>query len=501
MVVILAVCVFALIKVRYLSSEQFQDRNVSSFHIAGYAVLWLAVWWIFFSRAFWRLRLVIVAVFLGLAGSLTAAFRIRGVTGDFMPVIETRWARRVTSPPAVGQPAVNLSSSDRPDFPQYLGPDRNGIIGGTAKLASDWERQPPQELWRQPIGPAWSGFAIVGNRAVTLEQRDDKEAVICLDVLTGRLLWEHVDLARFTNPLAGEGPRSTPSIVDGRVYTLGATGLLNCLALETGAPLWQRQMSTEAPQGLPEFGYASSPLVYDGKVFVCTGQTDGGSLFAYGVANGELIWRAGLRATSYSSPTLMTLGNVPQIVSFNMRFITAHDPTTGKVLWEAPWGRGQPQIAQPVVVGQDRLVFSSGYGVGCEMFQIKRGVDGQFSAERIWKTLNLKAKISNFVHRDGFLYGLDDGILTCLDVRDGSRRWKAGRYGHGQFLLLGDLMLLVAENGELWLLAPTPDAPNERTRFRVFNAKCWNPPALSGNILLLRTDREAACFRVPFASR
>ena len=500
-VVILSLGVLALLIVRFVPTAQLQVRNIILCVLGLATVFFLVVWWLFASRSRWRMRLGVFAVFLVLVGALAGAFRYRGVTGDFLPILEPRWTRSSASAFEKGSDNPALDHSGRADFPQYLGPDRNAVIGAGTELARDWEKEPPQVIWRKPIGPAWSGFAIVGNRAVTFEQRGDSEVVVCIDILTGKLLWEHSDIARFASSLGDVGPRSTPTIVGGRVFTFGATGVTNCLDLVTGKLIWQRKMSVDAPKGRPEWGYACSPLVLGDNVIVNGGQSHEKSLFAYRAKDGELAWRNGTRPAEYTSPAFCTLAGVPQIVSFNMIFITSHDPATGEILWEYPWGVRQPCCAQPVPVGENRVVFSSGYGVGTELLEIQRDAAGKLGAQRIWKTLNLKAKMASFVHRDGFLYGLDDGTLTCIDLKDGSRKWKAGHYGHGQLLLVGDVLLVTAENGEILLLAPTPDGPDELARFRVFNTKTWNPPALSGDLLLMRTDQEVACIRLPVVKK
>jgi outer membrane protein assembly factor BamB len=354
-------------------------------------------------------------------------------------------------------------------------------------------------LWRQPLGAAWSGFSIVGGRAFTQEQRGSEECVSCYDVATGKLLWLHADQARYATTIAGEGPRATPTVVGDRVLTLGATGLLNCLHAATGRKLWQRDILKDADSAVPEWGLAGSPLVLDGRVIVSAGGSRNKSLLAYAVSDGALLWGGGTAAVSYGAPFVATLAGTPQILAFNTLEITAHDADTGKVLWQRPWGNGYPSVAAPVVVSENRVLFTSGYGVGAELLEVQRTENGRFTATPVWQSIRMKAKFANPVARDGFLYGLDDGILACLDLKDGSQRWKQGRYGHGQGLLVGEHYLLMAESGELVLLRPTPEAPNEIARFRVFNAKTWNPIALAGDLLLVRNDLEAACLRLPLA--
>jgi outer membrane protein assembly factor BamB len=154
-------------------------------------------------------------------------------------------------------------------------------------------------------------------------------------------------------------------------------------------------------------------------------------------------------------------------------------------------------VAMPQAVGTNRLLVTAGYNVGAALLDFQRNADGAFTVKAAWESKRLKAKFANPYVRDGFVYGLDDGILTCLDLKDGTQRWKEGRHGHGQGLLVGDRFVLMAETGELLLLQPTPDGPDELGRFRVFSDKTWNPVALSGDLLLARNDREAALLRLP----
>jgi outer membrane protein assembly factor BamB len=492
----------AVAVIRSRADLPFQSRNLGSLIavVLGGTGLWL--WWLLASRASWRSRFAICGGILLLIGLLAATFRIRGVSGDLLPILEPRWVRETAG---ALEPVASSSESrsgqvaeDRPDFPQFLGPNRNGVIEGLT-LDPDWESRPPEVLWRQPIGAAWSGFAVVGNRAITQEQRGEEEWVTCYDVATGARLWAHADAARYATTIAGVGPRTTPTVVSNRVFTLGATGWLNCLQLEDGEPVWRRQIVEDAQSKVPEWGLAGSPLWLDGRIIVSAGGREDHSLLAYDAATGELVWHAGSDRAGYSSPFVAELDGTRQILSFNGPGIAAHAPEDGRVLWQYPWGRGQPHVAVPVPVGPDQVVFSSGYGVGAELLQVRKADAGDWQVESLWESRALKAKFANFIAREGHLYGLDDGILACVDLVDGRRVWKEGRYGHGQMLRVGEHVLLTAERGDLILLAPTPEGANELHRIEVFSDKTWNPPALSGDLLLLRNDQEAACLRLPLA--
>lgn len=494
----------ATVWVRSQTDSPFQQRNIDTAKVGSIAVILLLVWWTFFSRASNRLRLGITFGLLGFIVVGAALFRFRGVSGDLVPILAFRWTKRALPPaaPAIAQtnsvstlPRFNDSTS--PGFPQFLGPDRNGVLPGP-RLDTNWTAHPPTVIWRQKVGAAWSGFVIAGDVCLTQEQRGEDECVVAYELATGRQNWLHADQAHYNTTIAGEGPRATPTVMSNRVFTCGSTGILNCFDLATGRLVWTRNVVAESGGKIPEWGVASSPLLVNGLVIVHGGQAVPRSLLAFHAEDGQPAWSAAANS-SYASPSLATLAGVSQVLAFNSRLISAHDPASGKTLWESPWGSGNVVCSSPVVVSSNCVVFSSGYGFGAELLEVSRDDTGKLSAQRLWKSVRMKAKFAHLFVRDGSLYGLDDGMFACVDLKDGSLRWKEGRYGHGQGLLVGDLYLLMAESGELVLLCPTPDRPNELARLRVFNAKTWNPLALSGDLLLVRNDQEAACLRVKLA--
>ncbi len=500
-VLVLVLAALVIAWTRGQTDWPFQRRNLQTVGVILVTGVLLLLWWVVLSRAPWRLRLAGAAGFLGIIGLVAGMFRISGVSGDLIPILEPRWARHVVPVAAgqtnagVGPASVAQPASAQFIFPQFLGPDRTATLAGFA-LDPDWGTKKPVVLWRQPVGAAWSGFVILGERVLTQEQRGEEECVTCYETLTGRPVWSHADPAHYHTTLAGEGPRCTPTVVGDRVFALGATGILSCLDLATGRKIWSRNIGSDAKRGVPEWGYSGSPLVIDETVVVSAGGSPDLSLIGYRSDTGEIAWSGGSAPVNYGSPFLTTLAGVRQILVFNSRNINAHHPASGRVLWEYPWGVGQPQVAVPVIVSTNRVLFSSGYGVGSELLEITPEADGRLAATRVWQSRKMKSKFANLVRRDGFLYGLDDGILACVDLKDGTQRWKEGRYGHGQGLLVGDLFLLMSEGGELVLLRPSPEAPNELDRFRVFDSKTWNPIALAGDVLLVRNDREAACLKV-----
>jgi outer membrane protein assembly factor BamB len=499
-IVVVATAVIAWVRLQ--GDWPFQQRNLVSAQIVIVTVILLLIWWTFLSRAQRQLRLAVTFTLVG-AGIIGATlFRVRGVSGDLLPIVEFRWRSPVaTSTPTSTNPTVTLefrSDAATHAFPQFLGAERTGVLPGP-RLNTNWNSYPPQLVWRRPIGPAWSGFAIMGNLAITQEQRGDEECVLALDLRTGEPIWSRGYSARYNTTIAGEGPRATPTIVSNRVFTFGGTGILSCWDLATGKPLWSRNVVAESQAEVLAWGCSGSPLIVNDLVVVHGGGNIGRSLFAYDSSDGTPSWIGGTSMASYASPILANLAGSSQIVAFNDGTVSGHDPATGSTLWERPWGNGNALCSTPVAISSNQVLFSSGYGVGSELLEISRNASGKFSVKPVWKSIRMKAKFAHIYVRDGFLYGLDDSILACVDMADGSQRWKEGRYGHGQGLLIGDHYLLMAESGELVLLRPTPEAPNELARHRVFDSKTWNPMALAGDLLLVRNDRETACLRLKVA--
>ncbi len=516
-VVILILFFLALIVIWSTGGDNQQFRVLRTLSTIVIATTLMVAWVLFFSRLAKRIRLLIFGSLLGAGFLFVACFRFSQFSGNMVPLFEWRWAKR-TLPTAEAQPArpsgePPLNPLAKLSFPQFLGPSRNCNVPGPT-LAIDWETEPPEQLWRQPIGPAWSGFAIAGHRAVTQEQRGKHEAVVCYDVQTGSVLWLHTDPAHYNTAIAGEGPRATPTLQDGRVYTLGATGTLNCLELATGNPAWQRIIPADAglklddpvdQSGLSanrnkskEWGYASSPLIVNDRVIVSAGGENGRSLLAYDTATGEPVWSGGDSRAGYSSARLAKFHGESQILIFNQDGLAAHAPGDGSIRWEFDWDVPFPHVSMPVTLPGNRILISLGYGKGSKLLQVELE-NGQFSASELWKSNRMKAKFTNLIFHNDHFFGLDDGMFACIDAERGRRKWKDGRYGHGQILLRGGHILVMAENGDVVLLEANPEQHVELTRFAALDGKTWNPPALAGDFLLVRNHREAACYRLPLA--
>jgi outer membrane protein assembly factor BamB len=359
------------------------------------------------------------------------------------------------------------------------------------------------ELWRKPIGPGWSSFAVQGRLIYTQEQRGDHEVVSCYDLTTGAPVWRHKDTVRFYESNAGAGPRGTPTVSNSRVYTLGATGILNALDARNGSVLWSRNAADDTHTQIPSWGFASSPLVVGDKVVVATA----GTLAAYDADAGRPRWQGPACRDGYSSPQLATIGGESQILLLNGDGAISVAPSDGKLLWKHAWnidGIVQPSVIGAAIGGGDILI-GSGSGlaaVGVRRIAVARGPGG-WSVEERWTSNGLKPYFNDFVVHKGYAFGFDGSILACIDLKDGKRQWKDGRYGHGQLILLPeqDLLLALSEEGELALVAAAADRFTELARLPAIEGKTWNHPALVGDVLLVRNGQEMAAFRLSIAGR
>jgi outer membrane protein assembly factor BamB len=383
------------------------------------------------------------------------------------------------------------------EWPGFRGPGRDSVVPGVA-LAEDWEAQPPQELWRIRVGPGWSSFAVAGRRLYTQEQRGDNEAVVAYDADSGAELWVHEYPSRFYETIGGPGPRATPTLAGDMMFTLGAEGVLHRLDPVTGEVVWQTDIRDEAGREPPMWGFASSPLVVDDLVIVYGGGEEDRGVLAYSVDDGTLRWGAPTGGHSYSSPQLSQVAGRRTVPLVSDDGLTLLDPTDGSVLWQYEWPFDNYRVLQPLVVDDSTLLMSTGMGIGTRRLDV-RAAGGSITADERWTSRGLKPDFNDFAAHEGFLYGLDPNILSCIDLETGERRWKGGRYGHGQLLLLpkADQLLVLGEKGELFLVRADPEGLDELARFKVLEGKTWNHPVLVGDRLYVRNGEEAVALAMP----
>ena len=460
--------------------------------------------------ATWPRRALLVVAIVLACGVFTLV-RTGGITGDAKTDLHWRWTKspeELLLAQAANEPVTPDSAANAPgatatnqatdtNWPGFRGAQRDGVAHA-ARIDADWSQKPPVAMWRRPVGPGWSSFAVRDNLVYTQEQRGNDEVVSCYNLTTGKPIWRHSDAARFWESNAGAGPRATPTLSGDRVYTFGATGILNALDAKNGSVIWTRNAAEDTKTKVPIWGFASSPLVVGDVVIVAAAS----SLAAYDIANGNPRWSGPTNPRGYSSPHLTTIGGVQQVMLLNGEGVVSVAPADGTVLWKYAWEGDS--IVQPAVTANGDVLIGSGSGLGSEVGMRRLAVthgSGGWTAQERWTSIGLKPYFNDSVVHKDLAFGFDGSNIACIDLKNGERKWKGGRYGHGQIVLLPDqdLLLILSEEGEVALVKATADQFTEVARFKAIEGKTWNHPVVVGDVLLVRNDQEMAAFRLSLA--
>ncbi len=438
------------------------------------------------------------------AWSAFLLFRVDGLRGNMRADLHFRWTPTTeqlyqsqhATAFATTRPAARHLELRPGDWPGFRGPGRDGVVHGLS-IATDWQQSPPPAVWRQRVGPAWSSMAIVDGCVFTQEQRGEREAVVCRDALTGREIWVHDDPGRFDEAMSGPGPRATPTFADGRIYAQGAQGKLNCLDAATGQVIWTRDVRADSGAAIPMWAFCNSPLVAADRIIVFAGGEGKKGLLAYPLDGGSPLWTADAGKVSYASPQFFDIGTERQVLIFTNEGLYAVDPGSGQIRWNVPAGSaaGIPSALQACQVGPGALVLGYAAVFGAERVSVSP--DGR-TATRAWVTPKMKPAFSDMVYHNGFIYGFDGTVFCCVDAASGTRRWRDGRYGAGQVLLLADqgVLIVTSEDGQVILLRCNPDHNEELGRVQAVSGKAWNHPAVAGDRLFVRSDGEMACLQL-----
>jgi outer membrane protein assembly factor BamB len=379
-----------------------------------------------------------------------------------------------------------------PYWTDFRGPFRDGHYRQRT-IRTKWPAGGLKPIWKQPVGGGYASFVVARGRAFTIEQRGSQEVVAAYDVATGRELWTNAWDALFRESLGGDGPRATPTWAGGVVYALGAAGELRALDEATGRVAWRTNILEENGATNLDWGMAGSPLVVDDTIVVLPGGPDGRSVVAYNRRTGARVWSSLSDKQAYASPMLVTLGGVTQLLVFAAMRLMGLSPDRGELLWEYPWTTAfDINAGQPVVLGDNRVFLSSGYGTGAAVIEVTKG--DRFTVREIWRNNRMKNQFTSSVLHEGFIYGLDESILACIDPATGELRWKGGRYGYGQVMLASGHLIVLTEDGDLALVRATPERHEEIVRFPALDGKTWNHPAMADGVLLIRNLAAMAAY-------
>ena len=503
-------------------------------------VIWISllVHFSFFSKTGMAVRLGSLLLLIALP--LFFVFALRPVLNGNVGIarFEPIWqkARSQVATPATNE-GVDLGVESEFDFPRFLGTSQNAWVENPLLLASE-SFSSAENVWRQPIGEGWSGFAARNGFAVTMEQRGELECVTCYDIMNGKLQWIHEHEARHLDRMrvGGIGPRATPTIDEGRVYSMGAIGHFVCLDGASGEVIWTVDMNEllgiELCENVKDDGFevfhetntsldwgrSGSPLIVGDKVIVAGGgpgsdvadladpeDVAAATLIAFNKHTGEEVWRSGNEPIAYGSPTLVNVSTVSQVLLVAESLAMGFDPQTGEVLWEHPregTSDAAANCSQVTVVSDNHILTSKGYSDGGGELIALEIEQGKLVPKSVWSSPRvLKTKFTNPIIIDGHSYSISNSYLECVDLTNGKRIWKHRKLmGNGQVLKSGNHLLVHSEKGVLHLVDPTPEGYRELGSFPTVKGVCWNTLCVYGPYLLVRSELEAACFKLPLAN-
>ena len=371
------------------------------------------------------------------------------------------------------------------DWAQWLGPGRDGISPETGLLKT-WSEGQPRTVWKRELGDGFSAVTASDGRLYTMYGVGRTEFLACLDAASGKTIWKRWVGVSLEDGMGGDGPRSTPTVHGGVVYTLGSRGMLIALDASDGAVRWRRDLVSEFGGVLPKWGYCQSPLLWNGRLFVDVGGAGGHGLMAFEAAKGRVAWRSGDVQAGYSSPVAAKFDGVPQILFFTGHQLVSAAPGDGALLWSVPWKTSYDvNAATPLILGSDRVFIASGYGTGGAVYQVTR-TDGRFGAQELWRRKTMKNKMSTSILHDGHLYGFDEDRLACVDAATGQRKWSQKGFQRGSLIYADGRLIVLGEDCDLALADATPDGYRERGKRKVLGDVCWTVPTVSKGRLYLR---------------
>lgn len=449
---------------------------------------------------------VVLLTFAGFA--ISTLLRSDGMTGDYKFSFHPRWKKTAeetmlaAAKPTPSKTEARLDqtalakSLANPEWSEFRGPDR-ASRSLAPQISTNWTERPPKELWKIPVGPGWSSFTVAGRMLFTQEQRGPKEAVVCYDADSGKEIWRTEIDARLEDPMGGPGPRATPTLANSALYVSGSTGALLRLDPLTGAIVWKKELTQIAGSKTPMWGFSDSPLVV-GQTVIAYGAGSGEKgLLAFDIASGDLRWSAPCPGDSYGSPQLNRILDEDSVVMLTKSGLILLDPANGKTRLNYDWPIPQYRALQPHVIDNDTILLPTALNMGTRAIRLKKN-NNQYTAEELWTSRQLKPDFVDLVTFQGYAYGNDGGILTCIDLKTGDRKWKGGRYGKGQILLLENsaLLLILSEQGQAVLVAADPTEHREIASFQALEGKTWNHPVLINDRLYVRNSQQAAAYKL-----
>jgi outer membrane protein assembly factor BamB len=388
---------------------------------------------------------------------------------------------------------LSIVSISHADWLQYRGPNQDGISSETG-LADAWPETGPEEIWRKPLGAGYSSITVADGKLYTMYSSDADEWVVCIKADTGDELWKQRTGKIFKDSF-GDGPRSTPTIDNGKVYVVGTHGALMCLDAGTGGIVWQLDMVKEFGAVVPKWGISVSAVIDGQKLFVIAGGTDGKCVVALDKDTGKTIWTGLNDAASYSTPLLMEIGGVKQLACFTVKGVFGLARDDGRVLWEYPWTTKYDINATTPILDGNKLFIGSGYDSGSALIAISQE-DGKWKAEEVWRSELMKNQFQSSVLIDGYLYGFHNKVMMCMKFDTGEAQWEERGLGHGCVLPADGKAIVLGEKSQLILAKIAPDGYQAISQANVLNGKTWTIPTIVDGRMYMRDEKEIVCVNI-----
>lgn len=396
---------------------------------------------------------------------------------------------------------VAAASARGGDWPQILGPARDGVAAADERLAATWPAEGPPVVWRRAVGAGYAGIVVAGDRAILFHRSGDREIVEALDAATGETRWQADHATTFRPQVGGgDGPLCTPVVHDGTVVTFGAQGVLSAHDLATGERRWSRATHREfaAPEGY--FGAGSTPLVLGDRVIVNVGGRGDAGIVAFSLATGATLWHRSAEAASYSAPVAVAVAGAPQVLMVTRLSCLLFDPATGDEHWRFAFGQRGPTVnaATPVVIGGDRLLVTGAYGIGCvcATFDLKAATPAWQGAGPLATQYCTPIVVGDHLY---CLDGRDDlppADFVCVEAATGREAWRERGFGYGTLVAADGKLVVAKTDGELLLVRPDPAGLLVRARCRPLAGTVRALPALAGGRLYVRDEAALICLRL-----
>ncbi len=465
-------------------------------------------WWTIFSNLPAKTRWQGWGGLLIAVGLFCAIFRLEQFEGSFWPWFAFRWTPTAESKflddhekdeRFQGKLPKPKEESVYQDWTQFRGSNGDGLVE-KSPIRRDWSNGPPEPVWKKRVGPGWSSFIVVEGLLYTQMQIDQDEAVVCYEMNSGKIVWEHKEPGvRFSEIRAGVGPMATPTYYQGRLYTLGATGILNCLDPKTGLEFWSTNILEDANSENLDWGMAGSPVAYEGMILVTPGsdEEEKTGVAAYDWKTGKKLWAGGHHIGAYSTPVIAKLDGMTQLLVFDGKGLSGHALNNGYLMWHHRWENTfNINVAKPILRDDDAIFISTGYGVGSALIRVTNDGNNHWSVKLTdWETNSkFKLKFGDAVKREGLVYGLSEGILMCLDLKTGNILWRQrGDFGFGQLIMVEDVLVILTEQGEVVLIEANQNH-KELLRFQAIEGKSWSYPTFAQGRLFVRNAEWMACY-------